>query len=152
MPCMGSMANCITLVRMVMAPTATSPPYFKSEELKQTAITLSVDCMIKVAAPNATQGRMIPGFRFRFFRRSRRIVVLPIRKLSTHTQEAAWDRMVASAAPRTPILRAKMKMGSRMILHTAPISTLNIPCLAKPWAVIKAFMPSVSWTKMVPRA
>lgn len=49
------MANCITLVRMVIAPTARSPPYFKSEELKHTEITLSLDCMINTEEPNARQ-------------------------------------------------------------------------------------------------
>ena len=41
------MANCMMLESTVMAPTAMSPPYFSSEELKQTAIRLSVDCMMK---------------------------------------------------------------------------------------------------------
>ena len=35
----------MTLVRMVMAPTARSPPYFSSEVLKHTEITLSLACM-----------------------------------------------------------------------------------------------------------
>ena len=47
---------------------------------------------------------------------------------------------------------ANMKMGSRMMLHTAPISTESMPVRAKPWAVMKAFRPSVSWTKTVPSA
>ena len=60
--------------------------------------------------------------------------------------------MVARAAPLTPIFSPKMKMGSKTILHTAPMATVSIPVLAKPWAVIKAFMPKVSCTKMVPMA
>ena len=48
--------------------------------------------------------------------------------------------------------QAKMKMGSRMMLQTAPMTVVSILVLAKPWAEMKAFMPRVSWTKMVPRA
>jgi hypothetical protein len=55
------MANCITLVRIVIAPTAMSPPYASKEELKQTDITLSLACIIKVAVPRAMQGKMIFG-------------------------------------------------------------------------------------------
>ena len=42
-----------------MAPTAMSPPYPNNEELKQTEITLSLACIIKVAVPNAMQGKTI---------------------------------------------------------------------------------------------
>ena len=38
-----------------------------------------------------------------------------------------------------------------MILATAPISTESMPVFAKPWAVIKAFIPRVSCTKIVPK-
>ena len=56
-PCRGSMANCITLDRTVMAPTAKSPPYFKREELKQSTNRLSVACMTKGETPRAMQGK-----------------------------------------------------------------------------------------------
>ena len=39
---------------------------------------------------------------------------------------------------------AKMKMGSSTVLSPAPISTVFIPTTVKPWAVMKAFMPSVT--------
>ena len=42
----------------------------------------------------------------------------------------------AGGAPRTPMWSRKMKMGSNMILHTAPMSTVSMPILAKPWAVM----------------
>ncbi|EJX06869.1 hypothetical protein EVA_05022 [gut metagenome] len=38
------------------------------------------------------------------------------------------------------------------MLSPAPIKTESMLVLAKPCAVIKAFMPSVSCTKMVPKA
>ena len=66
--------------------------------------------------------------------------------------EIACERIVASAAPRTPSSSAKIKTGSRTILAAAPISTAVILTFVKPCAVTKAFMPSVSWTNIVPRA
>ena len=152
MPCSGSMANCMTLERMVMAPTARSPPYLSSEKLKQTEITLSLACMIKAAAPKAMQGssRRKPGKRFSFF--SRRKVFSPRRKKITHAHEMPCERMVASAAPRTPIFSPNINRGSNAMLATAPISTVYMPILAKPWAVIKAFIPKVSSTNSVPSA
>ena len=44
---------------MVMAPTATSPPYFRREVLKQMFRMLSVNCMTKGAAPSAMAGMRI---------------------------------------------------------------------------------------------
>ena len=44
----------MTLVRIVIAPTAISPPYFSREELKHTDITLSLACIINAAVPSAT--------------------------------------------------------------------------------------------------
>ena len=41
-----------------------------------------------------------------------------VRNLSTHKHEMAWERMVAQAAPATPILKTKMNIGSRIILIT----------------------------------
>ena len=45
-----------------------------------------------------------------------------------------------------------MNSGSSAMLQTAPMSTVSMPVVAKPCAVMKAFMPSVSCTKSVPRA
>ena len=56
MPCMGSHTNCIMVASIDMAPTAISPPYFKSEELKHTDMMLSVNCMTKGESPRAIQG------------------------------------------------------------------------------------------------
>ena len=70
----------------------------------------------------------------------------------TQTQEIPCEITVARAAPFTPMCMAKIKIGSSTILQIAPISTVFIPTLANPCAVIKAFMPSVSWTKTVPTA
>ena len=79
-------------------------------------------------------------------------VFFPKRKASTQVQDNACDKIVARAAPRTPIPNTKMKIGSRIIFAAAPIITESMPVFAKPWAVINAFIPSVSCTKIVPRA
>ena len=65
------MENCITLDRMVMAPTAMSLPYSCSWVLKQMEMTLSVSCMTKGDRPRATQGQRIltAGRRLGSFRR-----------------------------------------------------------------------------------
>ena len=52
---------------MVIAPTAKSPPYLKSEELKQRTRTLSVACIKKGATPNAIHGSMMDALKRRFF-------------------------------------------------------------------------------------
>lgn len=41
-------------------------------------------------------------------------------------------------------------MGSRMMLHTAPITVVIMLNVAKPWVVTKGFMPITMSTKMVP--
>ena len=152
MPCRGSMANCMTLERMVMVPTAISPPYLRREVLKQTEMTLSLACIMKAERPRATQGRISFGRSRRVFRFRRRRVRSPVRKRRTQMQESPWERTVARAAPRTPIPKAKRKSGSKRMLAMAPMSTVRMPISAKPWAVMKAFMPRVSWTKRVPKA
>ena len=130
------MANCMMLVSTVMAPTAMSSPYFRREELKHTAIRLSVDCMIKGERPKARQGSATAARGRRYSLRMRHLVCLPVRKRSTHTADTAWERMVARAAPRTPSPRTKMKMGSRMVFRTAPMSTVFMLTVVNPWAVI----------------
>jgi hypothetical protein len=56
------MANIITLVKIVMAPTAVSPPYFSREELKHTEIMLSLACIIKPDSPRTRLGVRIEAF------------------------------------------------------------------------------------------
>jgi hypothetical protein len=63
------MASCMTLVSTVIAPTAVSLPYFSKDELKHTAIRLSVDCMMNGDNPRARQGRNTLGTGRRFSRR-----------------------------------------------------------------------------------
>ena len=88
--------------------------------------------MINVATPSARQGRIILEVRPRFFFIILRNVFFPHRKLTTQMQESACEMIVARAAPLTSISSPKMKIGSRMILSTAPISTESIPVFANP--------------------
>ncbi len=57
---------------------------------------------------------------------------------------------VARAAPWTPISNTKMKRGSNRIFTTAPNNTVIMLTVGKPWPVIKAFIPKLGKTKMVP--
>ena len=151
-PISGSMPNCMTLLRIAIAPTARSPPYRCSWVLKQMDSRLSVDCMINGDTPSASTGPMMRGFRCSRDRRIRRVVFLPVKKRSTQTAETACERMVAKAAPWTPIPNAKIKIGSKTMLQTAPITVVFMPVFANPWEVMNMFSPMTICTKMVPAA
>ena len=97
---------------------------------------LSVDCMIKGDSPRARQGRNTFGRGRRSSLRSRHLVFGPVRKRSTHAAETAWERIVARAAPRTPRPKPKMKMGSSSVFSPAPMRTVFMLTVVKPWAVI----------------
>ena len=45
--------------KIVIAPTAISPPYFNKDELKHTDIILSLACITNVDTPRAKQGNII---------------------------------------------------------------------------------------------
>ena len=83
-------------------------------------------------APRASTGARTAFFIFRFSFLTLKMLFFPQRKDSTQTAETVWLKMVARAAPWTPIWKPKMKIGSRMIFNTAPMSTVFIPVLAKP--------------------
>ena len=70
--------------------------------------------------------------------------------VNTKEAENICEITVAMAAPLIPRPNTKIKTGSRMILQTAPITTVSIPIPANPWALIKAFSPNASCTKIVP--
>ena len=58
---------------------------------------------------------------------------------------------VAVAAPATPMSRAKIKMGSSTMLITAPMTVVSMLIRAKPWVVMKGFIPMTSRTNTAPR-
>ena len=123
---------CMILVRMVMEPTAKSPPYFCREVLKQMLSRLSVLCIINGDRPSARTGIRIPLEIFIFEIWIFNVVFFPVRNLRTQTAEIHWEIMVASAAPWTPICKPNIRIGSKTILITAPITTVNMLILAKP--------------------
>lgn len=53
-------------------------------------------------------------------------------------KEMIWPRMVAIAAPRTPISKIKMKMGSKTVLMMAPSSMETMANFGLPSARIMA--------------
>ncbi len=76
--------------------------------------------------------------------------LFPQQKPDNPKRRHRLDSTVASAAPSTPICSVKMKIGSRMMFSTAPISTDSMLTVVKPWAEINAFIPREIWTNTVP--
>ena len=72
------------------------------------------------------------------------------RKVSTQAALQACESTVPKAAPFTPILNPKMKIGSRIIFSKAPIRTENIAMAGRPCALIKLFSPVDISTNIVP--
>ena len=115
-----------------------------------TEIRLSVLCMMNGDTPSAIMeptsfksGRIQSDL-------SRSDVFGDVIKRSTQIAPASCDRMVASAAPCTPMWNPKIKIGSKMILSAAPMSTDPIAVFDCPCAVINGFNPSTICTKNVP--
>ena len=150
-PCSGNVASWLTLVMIVMAPTARSPPYLDRLEVKLMERILSVESMTKVEIPSARHGKItsLCNLKFSFLRW--RIVFFPDKKRRIQIAPTAWLKTVASAAPLTPRLNTKIKIGSRMILITAPITVVIILILANPCVVINGFIPITIKTKILPR-
>ncbi len=101
-----------------------SPPVRWSVEFKTMLKRLSVLCIIKGAVPSESIAAAIRISGERYSRRIRSFVLLPSRKAKAQIAEAACDITVARAAPLTPRSNPKIKMGSRRMLSTAPITTV----------------------------
>ncbi len=112
---------------------------------------LSVLSITKVETPKPRQGRITWGSTFISGRVRRSMVLDPRRNRSTHTALTAWLNTVATAAPCTPMPSTKIRIGSRMILQTAPTTVVAMLILANPCVVIKGFIPITIITKTVPR-
>ena len=77
--------------------------------------------------------------------------VLPLRrKKKHHAALSTCERTVAAAAPRTPMRKTKMNSGSSTMFAAAPSSTVSMPRVAKPCALIYTFMPSDTNENVVP--
>ena len=87
----------------------------------------------------------------RYFRRMWSTVCSLVRNRTIQRAEMAWEITVARAAPWGPISSRKMKMGSRIILASAPMITEFMLARVKPWALMKALSPRASCTKGVPQ-
>ena len=98
---------------------------------------LSVDCMMKGDTPRASTGASTLQLGRRYCRWRRSLVRFPSRNHTTHTADTPWAVMVARAAPFTPMPKPKMNTGSSTMLITAPMSTVAMPMVEKPWAVMK---------------
>ena len=113
---------------------------------------LSVLSITKVEMPKARQGRMTGASSFMSRSDSFNIVLEPRRKHSTHTALTAWLITVAMAAPRTPIPSTKIKMGSKMVLSTAPAVMQSMEYRGLPSALARVLRTLVRMKKGRPRA
>jgi len=77
-------------------------------------------------------------------------ILFPLKNKKANKNERNWAITVAQAAPATPILNPKIKTVSRIIFVIAPMITVNIPIVAKPWQVIKKFKPIAIIAKKLP--
>ena len=150
-PCNGNVASWLTLVIIVIAPTARSPPYLDKLEVKLIDKILSVDNMTNVDMPRARHGKMISFCSLKFSFLRCRIVFFPDKKRRIHIAPTAWLKTVASAAPFTQRWNTKIKIGSRMILITAPSTVVIMLIFANPCVVINGFIPITIKTKILPR-
>ena len=144
-----------TEVMAVMAATYRSPvpegaPQLWSWALPMAWTRLLVTEKVKPVRPRPHTRRKMGPSSPRLPRSRRRMARRPVRKASTQAAEQTWAITVASAAPRTPMPRTKIKRGSRIRLITAPSSVVIMPVLPKPWALMKGFIPRPIITGMVP--
>ena len=107
-------------------------------------------CLASEGNPPATISRycVIDGLKF-----LKRILIPPRIPviLSMIKKLTASEMAVARPAPATPISNAKIKIGSRMTLRTAPIEIPIIDMNALPWSLIWLFRTKVPTMNGVPR-
>ena len=73
-----------------------------------------------------------------------------MRKEITHMALQACDRIVAKAAPFTPIPNVKMNRGSNPIFNIAPIRTDYMAMVGRPCVLMNVLSPTDSSTNRVP--
>ena len=148
---MGVETTSRTELRMVITPTYRSPPKACRVELQATCTMELVMAMTKLEKPRQRICHTSLGFSFMAGRSMRMRAFFPRRKETAHTAERNWERMVARAAPCTPMPNTKIKMGSSTMLVTAPMSTVIMPLRPKPWALMNWFMPRLIMTNILPQ-
>lgn len=121
-------------------------------ELKQSIRIDSVACIINGANPKLIAGIAIFLFinKFSFFIDN--FVLSPSINFKAKAADRACEIIVANAAPATSILNKYIKIGSKIILVTAPIITVVMAIFESPCTDIKAFNPKVSSINIVPLA
>ena len=107
-------------------------------------------CMMNGAMPRLSTLPMTRRSGRIFLRRMRMPLLALSRKRRIQIALMACERIVASAAPETPMPKTKMKTGSSTMFTPAPSSTLSIAVVALPCALMKVFSPSASCTNTVP--
>ena len=118
---------------MIKISPSEGPPNFCRTEFRTMIITLSVARIKKGEIPSVKIFCTITGEKDCFFNNVILIgTFLPIKKQKAKAQDANCAITVAMAAPATFISNRKMKIGSNIILVTAPIKTVIIPTAGKP--------------------
>ena len=128
----GVSTICRTLEMIVMTETYRSPPVWARTLLQQMETRLLVSCITKPEVPRLTIFLAYcqePGSSLCCSRRTR-ISAFFIRKYNTNPAERHCEITVAMAAPLMPRCNAKIKIGSKMRLATAPMVMESIPVVA----------------------
>jgi len=103
MPWTGMEMTSRTVLMTVIIPTYKSPPVFWSMALYMTWTELLVMDMVKPLIPRPMIRRTLDLFSFIQFFFSFKIAFGPVRNFKIQMAEISWDKIVASAAPRTPM-------------------------------------------------
>ena len=121
------------VAQVIKISPSEGPPNFCRTEFMTMMMTLSVASIRKGEIPSVRIFCTITGENDCFF--SNVILMgtfLPIKNKKAKVQDANCAITVAMAAPATFISNRKMKIGSNIILVTAPIKTVIIPTAGKP--------------------
>ena len=78
------------------------------------------------------------------------VALREVRKCNTHQALQACERMVAKAAPFTPMPNTKMNSGSRPMFSSAPMTTEHMAMPGLPCVLMKVFSPTETSTNNVP--
>ena len=98
--------------KIVIVPTAISPPYLSRERLNAIDTKHSVNTIEQGESPNAKHGRSSFISNLIYFFRTFKIVFFPHRKANTNTVDIACEIIVAKVAP--PRFHAKPKHKNRI--------------------------------------
>ena len=102
--------------------TGSSAPYLRHILSTAAMENTMLICDKKLVMPSGRNARSSSP-RSRKLPRCSRTAFMCSRYAAASTAERIWPMTVATAAPIMPHPHGKMKMGSRMMLHTAPASS-----------------------------